>query len=64
MCDTHGPRAPQKEILPIQRFAPAVPTSEDCLYLNVFAPEWECPAEQASLFLALDLLILQNYFRK
>ncbi|VDM37664.1 unnamed protein product [Toxocara canis] len=37
-CKKHGPRAPQVT-LPIEKLSMRIPTSEDCLYLNVFAPE-------------------------
>uniref|UniRef100_A0A915AVH1 Carboxylic ester hydrolase n=1 Tax=Parascaris univalens TaxID=6257 RepID=A0A915AVH1_PARUN len=41
----HGPRAPQVDML-FERLSNSVPKSEDCLYLNVFAPDWETPPDQ------------------
>lgn len=37
-CKKHGPRAPQSD-LALEKLSMRVPKSEDCLYLNVFAPE-------------------------
>uniref|UniRef100_A0A0M3IDX1 Carboxylic ester hydrolase n=1 Tax=Ascaris lumbricoides TaxID=6252 RepID=A0A0M3IDX1_ASCLU len=44
-CTMHGPRAPQVDML-FERLSNSVPKSEDCLYLNVFAPDWEMPPDQ------------------
>lgn len=44
-CTKHACRAPQEELL-IEKILLRVPISEDCLYLNVFAPDWEPPPEQ------------------
>uniref|UniRef100_A0A0M3I4E7 Carboxylic ester hydrolase n=1 Tax=Ascaris lumbricoides TaxID=6252 RepID=A0A0M3I4E7_ASCLU len=46
-CTKHACRAPQEELL-IEKILLRVPISEDCLYLNVFAPDWEPPPEQSS----------------
>uniref|UniRef100_A0A0N5ALG4 COesterase domain-containing protein n=1 Tax=Syphacia muris TaxID=451379 RepID=A0A0N5ALG4_9BILA len=40
LCINHGPRGPQKGLF-LERFGPYIETNEDCLYLNVFAPQWE-----------------------
>ncbi|KHN85501.1 Esterase CM06B1 [Toxocara canis] len=44
-CTKHSCRAPQQEFF-VEKIFVRIPTSEDCLYLNVFAPDWELPAEQ------------------
>ncbi|VDM25133.1 unnamed protein product [Toxocara canis] len=42
-CLHHSAKAPQKELF-VERFiANHVPSNEDCLYLNVFAPAWPPP---------------------
>ncbi|VDK20989.1 unnamed protein product [Anisakis simplex] len=49
-CLRHSPKAPQKEMI-VERFiANHVPSSEDCLYLNIFAPTWSPPEKQANGF--------------
>uniref|UniRef100_F1L1M9 Esterase n=1 Tax=Ascaris suum TaxID=6253 RepID=F1L1M9_ASCSU len=49
-CLRHSPKAPQKELL-IERFiASHVASSEDCLYLNIFAPAWPPPQQQPNGF--------------
>uniref|UniRef100_A0A915BMM7 Carboxylesterase type B domain-containing protein n=1 Tax=Parascaris univalens TaxID=6257 RepID=A0A915BMM7_PARUN len=49
-CLRHSPKAPQKELL-IERFiANRVASSEDCLYLNIFAPAWPPPHQQPNGF--------------
>ncbi|VDK62178.1 unnamed protein product [Anisakis simplex] len=37
-CTKHAPRAPQRDMI-LDRLYGALPKSEDCLYLNVFAPD-------------------------
>ncbi|VDK57449.1 unnamed protein product [Anisakis simplex] len=37
-CKKHGPRAPQKTLV-LEKLSMRIPSNEDCLYLNVFAPE-------------------------
>uniref|UniRef100_A0A915BSG5 Carboxylic ester hydrolase n=1 Tax=Parascaris univalens TaxID=6257 RepID=A0A915BSG5_PARUN len=46
-CTKHACRAPQEELL-VEKIFLRVPISEDCLYLNVFAPDWETPPEQSN----------------
>lgn len=57
-CFKHAPRAVQKKML-FDRLGPPVQSSEDCLYLNVFAPAWEPPAEQVTRWMQLNFLSKQ-----
>ncbi|KHN85815.1 Esterase CM06B1 [Toxocara canis] len=44
-CTKHAPRAPQLDMF-FERLSTTVPKSEDCLYLNVFAPDWDASDDQ------------------